>query len=118
MCQPSKMAEDWVIKGCHIHVNGVELAVVSDHEARVAFRSFFSATSNDRAKVAIKIATEKCLADAAIRKDWVAKLDMARVYMLEYPQGHSLASLANGRMFEFKMLKIAIQRWEQQNGKN
>lgn len=112
MCEPSKMAEDWVIKGCHIHVNGVELAVVSDHQARVAFRPVFSATTDAQAKAAIKIATEKCLADADTRSAWVARLEMARIYMLEYPAGHSLARLANGRMFEFKMLRLAIQKWE------
>jgi hypothetical protein len=112
MCQPSKMADDWVIKGCHVHVNGVELAVVSDHKGSVSFRAVFSGAPDNKVRAAIKIATEKCLADAKTRKDWAASLDRARVFMLEYPAGHDLASLANGRMFEFKMLKLAIERWE------
>jgi hypothetical protein len=113
MCEPSKVAEDWVIKGCHIHVDGVELAVLPDHEGKVAFRPVFSTTPAARAKAAIKTATDDCLADAETRKDWIAKLDMARVYMLQFTPGHGLATLANGRMFEFQMLKIAIQRWKQ-----
>lgn len=25
LCEPSKLADDWVVKGCHVHIEGVEL---------------------------------------------------------------------------------------------
>ncbi|MCA8300854.1 hypothetical protein R0290_21120 [Burkholderia semiarida] len=112
------MADDWVIKGCHIHVNGVELTVVSDHNARVDFKEVFSMTPSDRLEKAIKYAREHCLPDPAMRRRWIDRLDMARAYMLGYDGGEELASRANGRMFEFKMLRIAIERWEQTYGNN
>jgi hypothetical protein len=118
MCEASKIAEDWVIKGFHIHVNGIELAVLSDHEGGIAFRPFFSSTNGAKADAAIKEARGVCLANPATRKAWIAKLKAANAYMYDYSGEYSLASRARGRMFEFKMLRIAIERWELKNGKN
>ena len=111
MCSPHKIAPDWVVKGCHIEVNGIELALRPDHEGRVMFSSVFSGTPENLVKAAIKIAMEICITDPKIRESWIAKLEMATVYMLALDTEDSLARLANGRMFEFKLLKIAIQRW-------
>jgi hypothetical protein len=35
VCLPSAVADDWVKKGCHIHVHGVELTVAPDHQGGV-----------------------------------------------------------------------------------
>jgi hypothetical protein len=110
MCEPSKVTDDWVIKGCHIHVNGIELNVYTDHLARIDFRPVFSSTSPDDLRAAVKAAYEDCLADGAVRQRWMTRLDMARIFMLNY-RGR-LYPKANGRMLEFKFLRIAIARWE------
>jgi len=111
MCSPHKIAPDWVVKGCHIEVNGIELVMRPDHTGRVMFSSVFSSTAENLVKAAIKVATETCIRDPKIRASWIARLEMAMVYMLDADTDDSLAHLANGRMFEFKLLKIAIQRW-------
>ena len=109
MCEPSKVADDWVTKGCHIHVDGVELNIFTNHLGTIDFRAVFSGTPEDRVKAAIRAAYERCLPDADMRRRWVQRLEMARIHMLGYDG--DLASLANGRMFDFKMIRIAIQRW-------
>ncbi len=114
MCQPSKVTDDWVTKGCHIHVNGVELNIYTNHLGGIDFRPVFSASPPDRVKQAIKTAYEKCLPEPGIRKRWIQRLEMARVFMLNYPG--ELASLANGRMFDFKLIRIAIERVGENNG--
>jgi hypothetical protein len=114
MCQASKVTDDWVTKGCHIHVNGIELNVFTNHRGEIDFRGVFSSTREDRLRDAIKAAFEECLADPIVRKHWIKKLEMARVYMIGF-EG-KFASLARGRMLEFKFLRIAIQRWGDQHG--
>jgi len=110
MCEPSKVTDDWVTKGCHIHINGVELNVYTDHLARVEFRAVFSSTPADVLTAAIKSAFEDCLRNPFVRRRWMQRLDMARILMLNY-QG-KMHPKANGRMLEFKFLRIAIERWE------
>jgi hypothetical protein len=116
MCEPSKVSDDWVTKGCHIHVDGVELAVFCDHKGGIGFRAVFSSTTSAQADAAVKKAIEECLPDPEIRKAWIVKLRAAKAFMLGYTGG--LSQLANGRMFEFKMLEVAIQRWEKNSGKD
>ena len=110
MCEPSKVTDDWVTKGCHIHINGVELNVYTDHRARIEFRAVFSSTPADILAAAIKSAFEDCLRNPFVRRRWMQRLDMARIFMLNY-QG-KMHPKANGRMLEFKFLRIAIERWE------
>jgi hypothetical protein len=114
MCQPSTVTDDWVTKGCHIHVNGVELNIFTNHLGEIHFRSVFSSTHENRVKQAIKTAYEVCLPDPDTRAKWIQKLKMARVYMLSC--SGELASLANGRMLEFKFIRIAIERWGNEHG--
>lgn len=114
MCQPSKMSPDWVVKGCHIHVDGVELNIYPDHEGGIGFREVFSKTHPRRLSAAIRKAWEVCLPDGRVREEWLHKLDMARAYMDGY-EGE-LAEKANGRMLEFKFLRIAIERWGAEHG--
>lgn len=110
MCETSKLSDDWVVKGCHIHVNGVELAMFSDHLGGLGFKPVFASSAPDRVKAALRAVRTVCLPDLVVRTRWITRLSMARAFMLDY-QGN-LASQANGRMFEFKMIQIAIQRWK------
>jgi hypothetical protein len=114
MCQASTITDDWVTKGCHIHVDGVELNVFTNHRAEIGFRAVFSSTSAGRLNQAIRTASTVCLADPETRRAWIEKLESARAYMLGI-RGE-LADLARGRMLEFKFLRIAIQRWGDEHG--
>ena len=113
MCEPSKITEDWVTKGMHIHIDEVELNIYTNHKGGVDFRAVFSSTSAAALRGAIKTAREKCLPDPAMRRRWMQRLDMARVYMVNY-QG-TLAAKANGRMLDFKFIKVALEQWEKRN---
>lgn len=110
MCQPSKVSDDWVVKGCHIHIGGVELTVAPDHRGTVVFRPFFSMTPVALADKAIKTANEDCLSDPAIRDRWIRTIRGATRYMLGYEGKYK--SLANGRMLKFKFLILALQRYK------
>ena len=108
MCEPSIVTHDWVTKGCHIHVNGVELNLYTDYYGRLNFRPVFSSTSGDEVIEALKIVRERCLPDPAVQRRWIQRLQMATAFMLSYAGG--LHDLANGRMLEFKFIRIAIER--------
>src|SRR5207249_6707125 len=47
MCQASKVTDDWVVKGCHIHIGAVELVVFPDHRGGVGFKPFFTVTAKN-----------------------------------------------------------------------
>lgn len=114
MCQPSKVSDDWVVKGCHIHIEEVELIIYTNHLGGIDFRPFFSGARTKRVEQAIKRAREICLPDSRVRKQWIQKLKMASIFMLGY-QGE-LSDLARGRMLDFKFIRIAIERWEPDHG--
>ncbi len=110
MCQASVVADDWVVKGCHIHVEDVELSVSPDHLGGVVFQACFSSTSPRKLAKAIKIAQQTCLPNAEVRKRWIRDVERAILYMLQY-EG-VLRNLANGRMLEFKFLILALKRYK------
>jgi hypothetical protein len=109
MCLPSVVTNDWVVKGCHIHVGAVELRVAPDHKGSVIFLPVFSSTSIVPLGKAIKIAKQRCLPDVNVRDRWKRSLRQATRFMLGY-RG-ILSTKANGRMFEFKLLIIALDRY-------
>jgi hypothetical protein len=77
------------------------------------FKKYFSSTTGQAEREAIRIAKEKCLPNAAIRKRWIRSIRDASVYMLQY--SGPLEDLANGRMLEFKFLVIALKGYEARN---
>jgi hypothetical protein len=113
MCQASKVTNDWVVKGCHIHIGGIELAVFPDHKGSLNFRPFFKVTPERATAVAnaLKMAQEECLPNPEIRERWIRSLNQGTTYMLSYVG--QLSSRANGRMLEFKFLKIALERYQE-----
>src|SRR5215469_15659923 len=54
MCFPSVVADDWIVKGCHIHADGIEPAVRSDHIGGVMFFGVFSAPDEVAVQAAIR----------------------------------------------------------------
>src|SRR5581483_11104755 len=102
MCKHSVVTDDWVKKGCHIHVEGVELTLAPDHNGKVLVRPYFSMEDDKDVERALKTAIEVCLADTAVREKWIQALRGAIVFMLGYQGVYK--ELANGRMLEFRFL--------------
>src|SRR5690348_14064384 len=71
VCDPSKISQDWVEKGFHIHVDGVELTVSPDHLGGVMFQVWFSSTPTEDAARAIKTAKDDCLPNWDVRLRWI-----------------------------------------------
>lgn len=111
MCRTSNLAPDWITKGCHIVVLGVELTLCPDHLGGVLFHPFFSNTQKERADASVKAATEECLPDANVRRQWIRSIRNAMALMAG--QEGELRELAIGRMAEFKFLIIALERYEE-----
>jgi hypothetical protein len=107
MCKPSIVADDWVKKGCHVHLDEIEVAVRPDHLGGIVFRRVFSSPSDDVMASAFGRAKD-CLDDVEVRRRWHRDIERARGFM----QGYTgvLARLANGRQFEFRMLLRALER--------
>lgn len=112
MCAPSIVTDDWITKGCHIHVGDIELTIRPDHRGSVAFFPVFSATDSNLVKEAIKTARVMCLPDQHVRKRWIQRVTMAIAFMSGNQS--ALASLASGRMAELHFLRVALERWKQQ----
>jgi hypothetical protein len=115
VCKPSVVTEDWITKGMHIHVKGVELNIFTTHKkSGFGFRAVFSTTNPKRLQAALKHVRKKCLPDRNVRRRWISRLNMATIYMRNY-QG-VYARMANGRMYDFKLIRIAIERWGEKYG--
>ena len=59
MCRISAVSEDWVGKGCHVHVASVELALRPDHLGGIVFRPVFSTTDDWQLWVAARLVEAK-----------------------------------------------------------
>lgn len=110
MCRPSVIADDWVVKGCHIHIGHVELVMRPNHCGEIVFRKVFASTPDSDAASAIRQAQEVCLPDPKVRARWRRDLERAMEYMRQY-EGE-LEALANGRQLEFRFLIRALDRWD------
>lgn len=108
MCNSSKVSDDWVVKGFHVHIGGTELNVFPDHQGGIGFRQVFASAKPKNVARAVSIARQKCLSDPAVRDAWIRVLETASTFMLDYPG--ILGQRANGRMLEFKFLVLAIKR--------
>jgi hypothetical protein len=107
MCRISKIGNDWVVKGFHLHVHEVELAMRPDHNGGVIFKKCFGATPDRDAQPAIGRAME-LLEDVAWRRRFVRELERARRFV--ETSGGRLSDLANGRAAEFTFLLVALRR--------
>ena len=62
ICRPYAIYDDWVLKGFHVHVEGVELAVRPGHQrGMIAFKRVFRRDSLAEIDAAKRILIEKCL---------------------------------------------------------
>jgi hypothetical protein len=110
MCSPSVVADDWIVKGCHIEVNGVELAVRPDHRGTVVFRPVFSSVPSQVVDRAIGDARRDCLTDPNVRRQWIAHIERAMVHL--FSQTGVLQPLARGRLAELRFLRSALNKMD------
>ncbi len=105
----SVVAADWITKGCHLHIAGVEIGMKPDHRGGIVFKRVF--TTDDMAEIrqAIAVANE-LLRDQAFRRKAREVVERALVYL----RGESglLRKLAEGRQLEMRMLIHALNRME------
>jgi hypothetical protein len=118
MCRPSTVTDDWVVKGCHIHVDGVELAVRPAHSPTyldgVVFKKAFRSTPDDVFRAAVRKAREECLPAATVRARWRRALERGRVYVRDFTG--EPAAKANGRQFEFVLLIRHLVAYGERHG--
>jgi hypothetical protein len=108
MCDPSVVADDWITKGFHLKINGVELALRPDHLGGVVFRSVFTSEAPYAIRDAIRAAIRDCLHDADVRAQWVKRISGAMLHLDGNRSG--LRELAKGRLAELHYVRIALRR--------
>jgi len=109
MWRISAVTEDWVEKGCYIHIDRIELAVRPNHLGEVIFQKVFSSTTDANFDVAVRIARELLL-DPEFRTKLRDSVDRAMGYLLGI--SGQKKPLARGRLREFRFLLIALDRLE------
>jgi hypothetical protein len=109
MCRISAVSEDWVGKGCHVHVASVELALRPDHLGGIVFRPVFSSPDVWAIDAAARLVEAK-LDDDFWRNKLKDTIERAMTHLMGV-QG-PFYDLARGRLFELRMLVIALERWE------
>jgi hypothetical protein len=118
MCRPSTVTDDWVVKGCHIHVDGVELAVRPTHSATYrdgfVFKKIFRSTSDQAYQVAVRKAREECLTAPDVRARWRRALQGGLAFVRSF--SGEPANLANGRQYEFVRLIRHLDAYEKRHG--
>ena len=115
MCDPSVVADDWITKGCHIRVDGIELALRPDHRGGVVFSSVFSYPAEGAVEAAKRRARDECLANGDERKGWLESIQRAKVHLISH-RG-VLRELAIGRVAELHFLEIALTRYGDKDGR-
>ncbi len=109
MWRISVISDDWVDKGCHIHIRHVELSVHPDHLGGIVFRRVFSSTLDADYHRANQIALD-LLGDG----EFVRKLATDVRRAMNFLQGITgyKRSLALGRLREFNFILVALEKLE------
>lgn len=118
MCRASTVTDDWVVKGCHIHVDGVELAVRPAHSPTYrdgfVFKKVFRSTSDEAFRGAALKARQECLPDANVRLRWRRALGRGMSFVRSF--SGEPADKANGRQYEFIRLIRHLDAYEDRHG--
>jgi hypothetical protein len=109
MCRISPISDDWVVKGCHLHVGKVEVVLRPDHLGGIVCRKVFSTTADWEIEAASK-EIRKALEDPEWRGRLKGRLEGAMDFLLGV-EGR-LYPKARGRLREFRMLVVALGRLE------
>jgi hypothetical protein len=109
MCRISPVGDDWVKKGCHVHVGAVELALRPDHLGGIVFRSVFASTLEWEVDAVARLISG-LLDDPVWRKQLEEAIERAMVHLMGV-RG-PMYDLARGRLFELRKLRRALEHWE------
>jgi hypothetical protein len=107
MCQISKISIDWVRKGFHLHVHGIEVVMRPDHEGGIVFKKWFRSDSDQDAHPAIKRAKE-LLHDIERRRVFYREARHARDF-LSHVTG-KMGRNAQGKCVELTFLLAALRK--------
>ena len=112
LCRASVIADDWVVKGFHIEIDGIELAMRPAHQTGViALRSVFSSVSSDNLNAAANKLIRQCLENPGVRDRWCDVIDKAIGYLRGYYG--EVSDLAIGRQAELIFLRHAIRKYSE-----
>jgi len=109
MCRISPVGDDWVVKGCHLHVGRIEVVLRPDHKGGIVCRKVFSSTTDREIDLASGEVTE-WLKDPVVRARLTNRIERAMEYLLGVVG--ELNVTARGRLREFRMILVALERWE------
>lgn len=112
ICRPSAIYDDWVLKGFHVHVEGIELALRPGHQTgMIACKRVFRSDSWVEIDAAKRLLIQKCLSSKIVRDRWVETLGRAMDYLNGYTG--DLPDKANGRKYEFRRLQKALLAYKE-----
>ena len=116
MCQPSKVYDDWITKGFHVHIGRIELVVRPTADGGIVFKRWPPHAARDAdTPAAIKTAVQICLPDSKVRDKWRRDLERAMEFVRDFrclqPR---LDALRNGRLFEFHRLLRALALYDEE----
>jgi RHS repeat-associated protein len=104
-CAISAIADDWAVKGAHIHVNGIELAVRPGMNGEIVFKSVFSRVNPAKLTAAIKTAQEALMHDSHFQQALLRSSRQAVEYL-----GKGASELARSRSGEIHFLVKALEK--------
>lgn len=81
MCRISVVSEDWVVKGCHVHVSGAELALRPDHLGGIVFRPVFASTDVQEIDITVHLVEAK-LGDVLWRDKLKGTIERAMTHLM------------------------------------
>ena len=110
MWRISAISLDWVEKGFHLHIGGVELTLRPDHLGGILIVPTFSTTPSRKAVLAIAQA-RLLLDDPRFRRKAIRDAERAVDYLTKSVSG-GLREQAIGRAAEISFLKSALERLE------
>jgi len=108
MIRISPIAEDWVVKGFHLHVNSVEIVMRPAANGDIIFKPFFSSTFDTEADEAVRQA-EELLEDVDWRRRLYSQALKARDYLKTSVPG-ALSQRAKGVSGEMHFLMVALKK--------
>jgi hypothetical protein len=107
MCRISKLSEDWIVKGFHIHVYDIELVMRPDYQGGIVFKKLFRSVSDEMARPAIERARE-LLQDVHWRRLFHREAMRGREYVRR--TSTRLEELATGRAAELTFILAALRK--------
>jgi hypothetical protein len=112
ICRPSPIYDDWVLKGFHLHIESVELAVRPGHKkGMIVFKPVFRSDEWNDVDAAVRLVIQNCLSSTTVREKWIPTLGRAMIFLNGY--NGELPELANGRKYEFRRLQKALLNYSE-----